>query len=114
MRSFPTISCFYPSALGCGALGWKLLLGVLSLTLLPTLVQGTGASHRAAQGTPLTALGKQLLYACLEQACFGITVWFFLQKWVDFVAGLAAFLCTWILAFPVEEFVVSKTLIALV
>lgn len=39
---------------------------------------------------------------------------FFLQKWIDFVAGLAAFLCTWVLASPVEEFVVSKTLITLV
>lgn len=49
-----------------------------------------------------------------EQDGFGRTACFFLQKWVDFVAGLAAFLCSWILAFPVEEFVVSKTLITLV
>lgn len=49
-----------------------------------------------------------------EQDGFGRTAWFFLQKWVDFVAGLAAFLCSWILAFPVEEFVVSKTLITLI
>lgn len=49
-----------------------------------------------------------------EQDAFGSTARFFLQKWIDFLTGLAAFLCTWVLASPVEEFVVSKTLITLV
>lgn len=49
-----------------------------------------------------------------KQDTFGSTACFFLQKLIDFVAGLAAFLCTWVLASPVEEFVVSRTLITLV
>lgn len=49
-----------------------------------------------------------------EQDAFGSTARFFLQKWIDFVAGLAGFLRTCVLASPVEEFVVSKTLITLV
>lgn len=125
---FPTGLDFYPSAVGCSALGWELLPGELGVLQpwgpqdkaarpnLPTLLlckrSEEPEEHHSAP-VCLPWVNSCCVYAG-EQDGFGSTAPFFLQKWVDFVAGLAAFLGTWILAFPLEEFVASKTLIALV
>lgn len=86
----------------------------------------TGATGEGSSAQPVPAVSQELRGAqqhhsalgeelcATEQEAFGTTAHFFLQKLIDFVTGLAAFLCTWILASPVEEFVVSKTLITLV
>ena len=69
---FPTGLDFYPSAVGCSALGWELLLGVLRV-LQPqgpwekaahpqpahtAVAQAVGETQGASQCTRLPALGE--------------------------------------------------------